>query len=539
MNSQKEETIPMKKTIGSNDSRQSRLRSAIDRRGFLAGLGAVSGLVLAGQTTAFSQVRTPKFSADPFSLGVASGDPLPDGVVLWTRLAPDPINGGGMPRHAVTVKWEVAADEQMKDIVQRGSALASPAFGHSVHVDARGLQPGRWYWYRFMAGGAVSPVGRTRTAPALASRLDQLRFAFASCQHYEYGHYTSYKHMADEQLDLVVHLGDYIYEGSPSANRARKHNSPEIISLDDYRNRYALYKSDPDLMRAHANFPWIVTWDDHEVDNNYANDVPEDDQPRAAFLARRAHAYQAYYEHMPLRRTSLPHGPELRLYRRLRFGELAEFHVLDTRQYRTDQPCGDGTKPLCPGVFDPKATMMGAEQERWLFNNLDRSKTTWNIVAQQVMMAKWDSAPGPEERASMDKWAGYQVELKRFMSFLQERKPSNPVVITGDIHSNWVADLKADFNDPKSAVVGTEFIGTSITTGGDGVDMRPDVERQMGENPHIKFFNGQRGYVRCDVTPKRWQTDFRVVASVSKPDEPVKTRASFVVENGKPGPVSA
>jgi len=529
----------MKKTLCSTGSHSSITQSAVNRRRFLSGMGALSGLALTGHFPHYAQTGATKFAADPFSLGVASGDPLPDGVVLWTRLAPDPLNGGGMPSQAVTVKWEIATDERMKEIAQRGSAVAAPEFGHSVHVEVKGLKPGRWYWYRFMVGSAVSPIGRTRTAPALNARLERLGFAFASCQHYETGYFTAYKHLADEQLDFVVHLGDYIYEGAPAANRPRKHNSPEIISLEDYRNRYALYKSDPDLKLAHAAFPWIVTWDDHEVDNNYANDVPEDKQTRSAFLERRAHAYQAYYEHMPLRRSSLPRGSELRLYRRLRFGDLAEFSVLDTRQYRTDQPCGDGNKSLCPEALNPQATMMGAEQERWLFNNLDRSKALWNVIAQQVMMARWDSGPGLEQRLSMDKWGAYPAALNRFLNLLRERKPSNPVVLTGDIHSNWVADLKADFNNPDSAVVGTEFVGTSITSGGDGMDMRPDVEQQMGENPHIKFFNSQRGYVRCHITPKQWQTDFRIVAAVTKRDEPINTRASFVVESGKPGPVSA
>ncbi|MGH9935091.1 MAG: alkaline phosphatase D family protein, partial [Blastocatellia bacterium] len=450
----------MKKTLCSNDSHSSMNQSTVNRRRFLIGAGALSGLALAGQLPSYAQTRTVKFATDPFSLGVASGDPLPDGVVLWTRLAPDPLNGGGMPPHGATVKWEIATDEQMKKVAQRGSTVASPEFGHSAHVDVRGLQPGRWYWYRFMVGSAVSPIGRTRTAPALNAQLGRLSFAFASCQHYETGYFTAYKHLADERLDLVVHLGDYIYEGAPVANRPRQHNSPEIISLEDYRNRYALYKSDPNLKLAHAAFPWIVTWDDHEVDNNYASDVPEDSQTRSAFLERRAHAYQAYYEHMPLRRSSLPRGSELRLYRRLRFGDLAEFSVLDTRQYRTDQPCGDGSKTLCPEALDPKATMLGADQERWLFNNLDKSKALWNVIAQQVMVARWDSGPGPERRLSMDKWGAYPAALNRLLKLLHERKPSNPIVITGDIHSNWVAGLKADFDNPDSAVVGTEFVGT-------------------------------------------------------------------------------
>jgi alkaline phosphatase D len=523
----------------SKDSYSSIDQRAFNRRRFLIGAGALSGLALTGRLHSQAQTKAPGFTADPFSLGVASGDPMPDGMVLWTRLAPDPINGGGMPPEPVTVKWEIATDDRMKDIAQRGSVVASTDSGHSVHVEAQGLKPGRWYWYRFMVGDAVSPVGRTRTAPAYSSRLDRLRFAYASCQHYETGFFTAYKHMADEQLDLVVHLGDYIYEGGASAERPRRHNSAEIISLEDYRNRYALYKSDPNLKLAHAAFPWIVTWDDHEVDNNYAGDAPEDKQSRQAFLERRARAYQAYYEHMPLRRSSLPSGSDMRLYRRLRYGDLAEFNVLDTRQYRSDQPCGDGNKPLCPEALNPQATMMGAEQERWLFKNLDESRAVWNVIAQQVMMARWDSAAGSDLRLSMDKWGAYPAALNRFLNFLKERKPSNPIVITGDIHSNWVADLKANFDDPASAVVGTEFIGTSITSGGDGMDMRPDVERQLGENPHIKFFNGQRGYVLCDLNTKRWQTDYRVLAAVSKPDQPIGSRASFIVENGRLGALKA
>jgi alkaline phosphatase D len=340
-------------------------------------------------------------------------------------------------------------------------------------------------------------------------------------------------------LDLVIHLGDYIYEGGPLPNRPRIHNGPEPVTLVDYRNRYALYKSDPDLRQAHAVFPWIVTWDDHEVDNNYANDIDQDGSPPEVFLARRAQAYQAYYEHMPLRRSTLPRGPKMQLYRRLRYGDLAEFSVLDTRQYRNDQPCGDGSKPPCPAALDPRATILGAEQERWLRDSLAQSRARWNVIAQQVMIAPFDSGPGPEQRFSMDKWSGYVAARNRLLGFLGERRPSNPVVITGDIHSNWVADLKADFDRPNSAVVGTEFVGTSISSGGDGIDMRPETERQMAENPHIKFFNGQRGYVRCNLTPGRWQTDYRILAAVSQPGAPISTRASFVVENGKPGAARA
>lgn len=509
--------------------------SATDRRSFLMGAAAFSGLALADRFNFQTQTAAPVFTTDPFTLGVASGDPQPNGVVLWTRLAPDPLNGGGMTPEPVIVRWEVAADDQMRKVVKRGWAYARPEFAHSVHVEVHGLKPEHWYWYRFSAGSAVSPIGRTRTAPAFNSCVERLSFAFASCQHYEQGYYNAYRHMAEEQIDLVVHLGDYIYEGGVSASGPRQHNSPEIMTLVDYRNRYALYKSDPDLQSAHAAFPWIVTWDDHEVENNYANDISENNDPPEAFLARRAQAYQAYYEHMPLRSSQLPQGPDLLLYRRLRFGDLAEFNVLDTRQYRTNQPCGDGTKPYCDEVFNPEATMMGDEQEAWLFRNLDKSKAKWNIIAQQVMMAKYDSAPGPDQAISMDKWIAYPAELNRVLNFLGERKPSNPIVLSGDIHSNWVADLKLDFDTPDSAVVGSEFIGTSISSGGDGSDSSATVESQLAENPHLKFYNNRRGYVLCKITPEQWQSDYRIVPAVTMPDQPVSTRASFVVLDGTLG----
>jgi alkaline phosphatase D len=340
--------------------------------------------------------------------------------------------------------------------------------------------------------------------------------------------------MAEEDIDLVVHLGDYIYEGGAAQNRTRRHNSVEIMSLEDYRNRHALYKTDPHLQRAHALFPWIVTWDDHELENNYAGDVSEDNAPREGFLERRANAYQAYYEHMPLRRASMPQGSSMRLYRRLAFGDLAEFSVLDTRQYRTDQPCGDGNKPQCAEALSPEGTALGSEQERWFLDGLQGSQQRWRIIAQQILMAKIDR--GTEEPLySMDQWSGYEVARQRILNFLHERKIANPVVLSGDIHSNWAADLKLDFSDPKSPAVGSEFVGTSISSGGDGSDTTPLTEGYYSRNPHLHLYNSQRGYVRCAVTPKQWQSDYRVVDYVSKPGSPVKTRASFVVEAGRPG----
>lgn len=511
------------------------LSTKIKRRSLLLGAGAMTGLAIASQWPN-RVVAQPRFSGYPFSLGVASGDPLPDGIVLWTRLASNLSNGGGIPQQNILVQWQISANESMSQIVRRGTALATPQLAHSVHVDVRGLKPGQLYWYQFKVGNELSPIGRTRTAPALGASVEQLTFAFASCQDWQNGFYTAYRHMAEENLDFVVHLGDYIYEYGPEPNGPRQHNGPEIVTLADYRNRYALYKSDPNLQAAHAAFPWIVTWDDHEVDNNYANSIPEDDQSREEFLRRRANAYQAYYEHMPLRRSSLPQGPNLLLYRRLTFGDLAEFNVLDTRQYRTNQPCDDGLKPRCAEAIAPSATMTGSEQEQWLLQGLDKSQARWNVIAQQTILAEYDfdARPGTEV-FNVDQWDGYVAARDRLLKFLQQQQPSNPVVITGDIHSSWVHDLKADFSNPASATVGTEFVGTSISSDFPSQFIAP-VTAALSDNPHTKFFNGTfRGYVRCHLTRDRWQSDFRVVSSILDQNATISTLASFAVTDGQPG----
>lgn len=480
------------------------------------------------------QDRAPSFTADPFALGVASGDPSPDGFVLWTRLAPDPLNGGGIVGD-VGVRWEVAEDDGFRQVVRSGTATASGDLAHSVHVEVAGLEADRWYWYRFSAGDAVSAAGRARTMPTPESMPDRLSLAFASCQHYETGFYTAYEHMAAEHPDLVFHLGDYIYEG-PAQPRIRAHRGEELASLEDYRNRYALYRTDPDLQIAHAACPWIVTWDDHEVDNNYAADVSEQPEVRReAFLERRAAAYQAYYEHMPLRASQIPSGPSMRLYRKLSCGRLAQFTVLDTRQYRTDQPCGDKTQPPCEGASDPAATLLGDGQRRWLFDALRESSAEWNVIPQQVMMAQVDRTPGDDVRYSMDQWPGYAASRDRLLGFVAESRVRNPVVLTGDIHTNWVNDLLLDFGDPASPVVATEFVGTSISSSGDGGPNTEYAEGVMRDNPFVKLHNAQRGYVSCEVTPDRWTARYRVLDRVSVRGAPRQTLAEFAVEAGRPG----
>lgn len=473
---------------------------------------------------------------NPFTLGVASGDPSADGFVLWTRLAPRPIEGGGMPQENVEVTWELLADDDKVKVIKSGACVATPEMAHAVHIELDGLDADRWYRYRFHAAGYTSPVGRTRTFPAADVMPERMRMAFASCQHFESGFYNAYEHMAKADLDMVIHLGDYIYEGGTRKNGVRSHNGPEIVSLDDYRNRHALYKTDPNLQATHAAFPWLVTWDDHEFDNNYADGISEEKNiDPVKFMQRRADAYKAYYESMPLRKVQLPTGPNMRLYRSMAFGRLANLAVLDTRQYRTDQPNNDKQSDLVGDVFKADAEMLGKEQEQWLQGELKSSQATWNVLAQQVMMARVDRRPGEERGFSMDQWSGYEVPRRRLMSFLKDNSISNPVVLTGDIHCNWVNDLKIDFDNEKDPIVATEFVGTSITSGGDGMDKQESTDTMYSENPFVKFYNGQRGYVDCTVTPKGWTSEYKIVPFVTKPNAPLVTRATFAVEAGRAG----
>jgi len=511
----------------------------LSRRHFLSALVSATAPWI-GTRSSLAQSCTPIRLRDrrhPFTLGVACGDPSSDGFILWTRLAPDPLHGGGMPPAPVRVRWEVAIDDALRRIVRRGSTLATPEWAHAIHVEMTGLEPDRWYWYRFLSDEAASPVGRARTLPLASVGNTQLRFAFASCQHFEHGHFTALRHLSEEELSLVFHLGDYIYEYPPGDGQARCHAGPtaEVVTLDDYRNRYAQYKADPDLQAAHAACPWIVTWDDHEVADNYAGTSPAVGEPVEGFLARRAAAYRAYYEHMPLRRASRPSAApahDTRVYRGFRCGQLASFFVLDTRQYRTPQPCGDNTTWPCDDMHDPRATLLGPRQEAWLFDGFRQSTARWNVIPQQVMLAAVNRRQNGRDRFTMDHWAGYDVSRKRLLECLASHPGANPVVLTGDVHSNWVNDVRAT---PDGPTVATELVGTSLTTGGDGQDLPGPMEAVLSDNPFVRFYNEQRGYVVCDVTPARLRADYRVIDAVTTPGAPCHTRARFVIESGRAG----
>ena len=502
--------------------------SRLNRRTFVLGGLAVTGAVaLPGRAGAAL--------AYPFTLGVASGDPLPDGVVLWTRLAIAPLNAdgqGGMPNRDVVVDWQVATDEAMTSLVAQGSVAARYADAHCVHVEVGGLEPDAEYFYRFRAEGHLSTVGRTRTAPAVDVPGRDLLIAVASCAHWENGLFTVYQRMAQDRPDLILHLGDYIYENAAGSGGVRSVAGGEPLYLADYRRRYAQYRTDPDLRAAHAAAPWLVVPDDHEVENNYAGFHRNDSSPvltEQQFRDRRAAAYRAYYENQPLRRTSVPMGPNIQLYRRIRWGTLATFHLLDTRQFRDDQACGDGWK-YCPIAGDPARSLPGMAQESWLLDGLAQHYATWDLIGQQVFFARSTDANGA---GNMDAWDGYPASRDRLQKGWVQRGVRNPVVLTGDVHKSFANNLKANYDIPQSPIIGTELVTTSISSGGNGSGST--TIPRGAQNPHMRFCSDRRGYLRATITQTRIQADFRAVDQVTQPGAPAYTVRSFTIQDGHPG----
>jgi alkaline phosphatase D len=504
----------------------------------LLALGGASGALVAVGALEASDARSAagagKLADYPFKLGVASGEPAPSGVVLWTRLAPEPLaedGRGGMPAKAVSVQWEVAEDSNMSKVVRSGTATADPDFAHSVHVEVDGLRPGREYWYRFSAAGEISDIARTKTAPA-PDAATPLNLAFASCQQWESGFYTAYRHMAGQDLDAIVHLGDYIYEQGIGATGGVRGvpltsaHGTETISLDQYRLRHSLVGSDPDLIAARQAAPFIGLIDDHDVQDNWAGLTEPTGATPENFLRRRAAAMRAYYENLPMRRTSLPRAYDMSLYRRVQLGSLATLFVMDQRQFRSKLDIG--------ARDDPSRTMLGEEQERWLLDSMGSSKAGWNVLVSQVQMFQLDRLTDPGlQQLNPDTWDGYAAARQRLFDGITEHKVRNPVVMSGDAHVNCAAELKEDFNDPDSATIAPEFLGTSLTSGQDGADMTAGGREWLAANPHLKFFNNQRGYIRCRVTADEYTTDYVVLDKVTKPGGTASVRTSFVVESGR------
>lgn len=502
------------------------------RRWLGQALGAASTLALPAWTRHAAAQDTPRFA-----LGIASGTPRADSVVLWTRLTGDKLP------EKTEVRWEMAHDEAFTRIAARGVHEAVADEVHTVHATAAGLDPAHGYWYRFEALGQRSRAGFTRTAPRADAVVEKLDFTIASCQRFEHGHYAAWRDVAERPPELVLFLGDYIYEYAAPANALRKVSGPRTETLDAYRQRYAEYKADAQLQAAHAVAPWIVIWDDHEVENDYAG--LQGERLQWFFDRQRAAAYRAWWEHMPLPQAMKPIGPDLRIYGSLDWGRLARIHWLDDRQYRDVQVCprpGRGGSAIvarlaCPEIAEPKRTLLGAEQEKWLAANWS-GEHRWNLLAQQTLMARLSHAPVMEDgkpagRYWTDGWDGYPGARQRLLQTLAERKVPGPLVVGGDVHANFAADLLLDFDDPKGAIVATEFCGTSISSNGGAQDW---LDKARPFNPHLHHARSdERGTVRFTMQRERTEVELRVVADVRDAASRVNTGERFAVEAARPG----
>lgn len=504
----------------------------MQRRSVLAGLASLApGLWLPDRLFAAP------LAENPFGLGIASGHPTADSVVLWTRLvAADPAESLGSP---IDVSWVIAEDERLQKVVRSGSVSAVADWAHSVHVEVGGLKPNRPYWYRFTANGRASPVGRTLTAPAPNDRAPRLSFAVASCQQYEQGYYGAHRHLAQEQLNAVLFVGDYIYEISWGRDHVRHHGTGRPTTLREFRDRYALYKSDVDLQASHAAHPWIVTWDDHEVANDYADDISPTDPDPKNFLAIRAAAYRAFWEHMPLPLSMRPSGPAMKLYDRFRFGDLVELHVLDDRQYRAHNACKAElikSRMLtdCDERLDPGRTMLGADQEAWFASGMKSASARWNLIAQQTLMAELDRGKKQGEHTFWaDGWDGYPMARRKLLDAVAASPVRDTVIVGGDVHSFWGTDLKQDFADDKSPTVATEFVGGSITSAGPS---DKGFQAMRARNPHIKYVKSEiYGYGLVTFSPKAAMASVRAVESIKRTETPIVTAYEFAIEAGSPG----
>lgn len=522
--------------------------------GFAAGLG-----VLGSET-----LSTPAESStvSPFRHGIASGDPLPDAVVLWTRVTPTERSTPGSGRGpAVSVRWDVALDDSFTRVVRSGTFATDAGRDHTVKLDATGLEPGTSYYFRFALGGEVSPVGRTRTAPAPGSTPERLRFGVVSCANWQAGWFSSYRHLADRgDLDAVIHLGDYLYEYQPGKysyghhnEDIRRHDPPrEIVTLRDYRRRHAQYKTDRDLQALHAAVPFIVTWDDHEVaDGSWARGAYEHQAGREGSYARRVRAAQrAYDEWMPVRISGTARaGDGTKIYRRLQFGQLVDLSMLDLRSHRSKRVADDD-----PSINDPGRTITGEHQLAWLAGNLATSPCRWKLVGNPVMITPVRLPPRPaaEEFAlsqtvsftplrsaapNTDEWDGYPSDRRRLLGQVEADGTPDVVFLTGDVHTAWANEVPG----PSGSPVATELVCSSITSNNvdDFIGSRPRTVSLaleaaiQGENPHVRFVNlDDHGYCVLDVTPSRVQMDWYAVEDRRDPRSGTRRLSSWAVRSG-------
>ena len=503
----------------------------LGRRQLLRAAAALAATRFVAAAQAASAHAPVRLRQDPFALGVASGDPSADGFVLWTRAV-------GLEADA-EIGFEVAADEGFRRIVRSGRAVARRARAGATHLELAGLEPGRPYWYRFHLGGATSRVGRAATIPL---RPQRLRLALSSCQHWEQGWFNAYRDMLAQAPDIALQVGDYIYETSfGEGPEVRAFGAPPPITLEDYRARHALYRTDSDLAAAHAAFPFVVTWDDHEVENDYAGVDGVATADPGAFIRRRAAAYQAYLEHMPLRPSTLRPDGEVRLYRRLQLGDLATLHVLDTRQYRSPHACatpevrGGQVVADCEAALASGRTMMGTAQEAWLASGLRGERARWSLIVQQTLFARLFLPQGPRARHT-DLWDGYDANRGRLLGALQAPAVRNAVVLGGDVHSFWINDVKRDF-ERSSPTLATEIVTTCLASR-NGPDALFGPAARL--NPHVRFVdNRHAGYALIELGPARLDVDLRAVRDLTAPQGPSFSLARFVVADGHPGGMPA
>ena len=510
----------------------------VSRRGVLRGAGVLGGMVLvgcdpaptvpsdagAGDASTPQDAGRPPTSRDagpaptgPFQLGVASGDPLPSAVMLWTRVT----LGADV---SATVRWEVSGDATFASLVTSGEATTDASRDGTVKVDATGLEPATTYYYRFVLGAAVSPVGRTRTAPAEDAAVARMRLAVCACASGAHGYFHAYRDLAQRaDLDLVVHLGDVIYEyATGEYGDVRAYDPPhEIITLEDYRRRYAWYRQDPDLREVHRQHPWVTVWDDHETADNAWRDGAGNHDPatEGAFAARKAAAQQAYDEWMPLRSVD-----PARIWRSLRFGRLAELVLLDTRiEGRSEQ-----------GVGDPATrTLLSADQEAFVLERLRATGSQWKLLGNQVMFA-----PLPQI-SNVDQWDGYPAQRSRVLEALRTGGPAGArvqdvVVLTGDIHTSWAMEVPSEGAGGAPAAV--EFVAPGITSPGfpEGTLEAALRRTVMRDAPYVKFVDlVNRGFYVLDLTPERAEATFHRVMDVTLPyDATVEPTQTWVSRAG-------
>ena len=493
----------------------------------LVGLGTAQ---LAARASAF-----PGFSSSPFTLGVASGDVTEDSVVLWTRLAPSPLEvGGGVDNINISVSWQLAVDPAMNEIVRRGKYVTSPALAHSVHVDVQQLQPGREYWYRFQVEGYESTTGHTRTLPAAHSSPASIRFATTSCQNYAHGYFVAYQHMVRDRPAFVIHLGDYIYETSFGDNFRRHETETPPVTLDEFRARHALYKTDRDLQLAHANIPFFTMIDNH--------DAIEDRDPEK--FKQRIAAYQAWYEHMPVRGFAGIGKNEFLLHRLLKLGDLAQISLLDARQYRdSKEVCLDSRDPgygfgnyrqQCEAMLPETRSMLGAGQEQWLRENLAGNKCRWNVLASPGPFLPFRYKDGDLQRVYIGAWDAYPANRLRVLDAFSNAPSGHPLVLSGDVHSFWAVDGNLA-QQPAERFPLVEFVSSSISANWPAPLDTP-IRENLVNNPQVDYYEGgKRGYLLHTVEPGQWLTEVRAVQDARDRQSSITAPASFRIRHGQPG----